>query len=147
MIKKLNITFLTFVFYISLTNYAQSNIQENLINKYKSINTLHFNFTQKIGEKIEFGNCFIKYPLLMKCDYPKKKKSIISNGKKIAIVKRRYKKIYTYPLKKTPLFYILNKKNILNIIENYQPAHIDSKLIQYELIDTKRLRLEPKLLF
>ena len=141
MIKKLNITFLTFVFYISLTNYAQSNIQENLINKYKSINTLHFNFTQKIGEKIEFGNCFIKYPLLMKCDYPKKKKSIISNGKKIAIVKRRYKKIYTYPLKKKPLFYILNKKNILNIIENYQPAHIDSKLIQYELVDEKENKI------
>ena len=135
MIKKVNLISFSFFFYLSIITCVQANFQEELINKYKKINTLHFNFTQKIGEKIEFGNCFIKYPLLMKCDYPKKKKSIISNGKKIAIVKRRYKKIYTYPLKKTPLFYILNKKNILNIIENYQPAHIDSKLIQYELID------------
>jgi len=71
----------------------------------------------------------------MKCEYPKKKKSIITNGKKFAIVKRRYKKIYHYPLKKTPLFYLLNKKNILNIIKNYEPSLIDSNIIEYELID------------
>ena len=46
-----------------------------------------------IGDKTEFGNCHIKYPLLMKCDYPKKKKSIISNGETVAIIKRKYKKI------------------------------------------------------
>ena len=53
--------------------------------------------TQKIGDKVEFGSCYIKYPLFMKCDYPKKKKSIIANGKKFVIIKRRYKKIYHYP--------------------------------------------------
>jgi len=100
------------------------------------INTLSFDFTQKIGDKVEFGSCYIKYPLLMKCEYPKKKKSIIANGKKFAIVKRRYKKIYYYPLKKTPLFYILNKENILNVIKNYEPFLIDSNFIEYELTDT-----------
>ena len=95
--------------------------------------TLHFDFTQKIGEKVEFGNCYIKYPLLMKCEYPKKKKSIITNGKKFAIVKRRYKKIYYYPLKKTPLFFLLNKENILNVIQNYEPTLINSNIIEYEL--------------
>ena len=72
----------------------------------------------------------------MKCEYPKKKKSIIVNGKKFAIVKKRYKKIYYYPLKKTPLFYILNKENILNVIKNYEPFFIDSNVIEYELTDT-----------
>ena len=71
----------------------------------------------------------------MKCEYPKKKKSIITNGKKFAIVKRRYKKIYYYPLKKTPLFYLLNKENILNIIQNYEPILINSNIIEYELTD------------
>ena len=71
----------------------------------------------------------------MKCEYPKKKKSIITNGKKLAIIKKRYKKIYYYPLKKTPLFYILNKENILNVIKNYQPFLINSNLIEYELKD------------
>jgi len=138
LIKKINTIFLTFFFSISFINASNANFQEELVNKYKIINTLQFDFTQKIGEKTEFGNCYIKYPLLMKCEYPKKKKSIITNGKKIAIIKRRYKKIYLYPLEKTPLFYILNKKNILNIIENYKPTLIDTKLIQYELIDKNK---------
>ena len=133
--KKLNIIFLTFFFYLSIIDSSQANFQEKLINKYATINTLHFDFTQRIGEKIETGNCYIKYPLLMKCEYPKKKKTIISNGKKLAIIKRRYKKIYYYPLKKTPLFFLLNKENILNLIKNYEPSNIDSNIVEYELIE------------
>ena len=113
------------------------NFQAELINKYKMIKTLSFDFSQKIGDKEELGNCYIKYPLLMKCEYPKKKKSIIANGKKLAIVKKRYKKIYYYPLKKTPLFYLLNKENILSIIENHKPTLINSNVIVYKLIDNK----------
>ena len=101
------------------------------------IKTLSFDFSQKIGDKEELGNCYIKYPLLMKCEYSKKKKSIIANGKKLAIVKKRYKKIYYYPLKKTPLFYLLNKENILSIIENHKPTLINSDVIVYKLIDNK----------
>ena len=133
--KKVNLSLLIIFFFLFFINYSQANFQEQLINKYKTINTLSFDFTQTVGDKVEFGNCYIKYPLLMKCEYPKKKKSIITNGKKLAIVKRRYKKIYYYPLKKTPLFYLLNKENILNIIQNYKPSLINSNIIEYELID------------
>tara|TARA_Y100000590_G_scaffold171695_2_gene196365 strand:+ start:4686 stop:5261 length:576 start_codon:yes stop_codon:yes gene_type:complete len=135
LIKKFNIFTLIFCFYIFFINPSQANFQEQLINKYKMVNTLSFDFLQKIGDKEEVGKCHIKYPLLMKCEYPKKKKSIIANGKKLAIVKRRYKKIYSYPLKKTPLFYILNKETILSIIENHKPTRINSNTIVYELID------------
>ena len=142
MIKKLNIIFLTFFFYLFFTNSTQANFQEKLFNKYKAINTLHFDFTQKIGEKVEFGNCYIKYPLFMKCEYPKKKKSIIANGKKFAIIKRRYKKIYYYPLKKTPLFFLLKKENILDLIENYEPTVIDTNTIEYELVGDNSNKLK-----
>ena len=135
LLKKLNIIFLSFFLFFTLVNFSKANIEEKLLNKYKSINTLHFDFIQKIGEKVDFGNCYIKYPLLMKCEYPKKKKSIIANGKKFAIVKRRYKKIYYYPLKKTPLFYLLKKENILEVIQNYKPKTITSNTIEYELLD------------
>ena len=141
MIKKFNFVLLTVLICLFLTSYSQANFQEKLINKYKTINTLHFDFTQKIGEKVEFGNCYIKYPLFMKCEYPKKKKSIIINGKKFAIIKRRYKKIYYYPLKKTPLFYLLKKENILNLIETYEPSHIDQSIIEYELIENNSNKL------
>ena len=142
MIKKLNIIFLTSFFYLFFVNSTQANFQEKLIKKYKTINTLHFDFTQKIGEKVEFGNCYIKYPLFMKCEYPKTKKSIITNGKKFAIIKRRYKKIYYYPLKKTPLFYLLKKENILNLIENYEPSYVDQSIIEYELIENNSNKLK-----
>ena len=135
MTSRFNFILLIIFFYLFSTNYSQANIQEKLLEKYKTINTLHFDFTQNIGDKVEFGDCYIKYPLLMKCYYPKKKKSIITNGKSFVIVKKRYKKIYSYPLKKTPLFYLLNKENILNVIRNDKPTLINSNLIQYELTD------------
>ena len=134
--NKIKLNLLAIFFYFFLLNISQANFQEQLINKYKEINTLSFDFTQKIGDKIESGNCYIKYPLLMKCEYPKKKKLIIANGKTLAIVKNRYKKIYQYPLKKTPLFYILNKENILDIIHNYEPSNMDNDVIEYELTDS-----------
>tara|TARA_X000000368_G_C22729914_1_gene579055 strand:+ start:90 stop:695 length:606 start_codon:yes stop_codon:yes gene_type:complete len=139
--KKFNLLALIIIFYLFVLNNAKANFQEDLINKYKMINTLSFDFTQQIGDKIEFGNCYVKYPLLMKCEYPKKKKSIIANGKKFAIVKKRYKKIYFYPLKKTPLFYLLKKENILNLIQNNEPLLINSNLIQYELLDASSNKL------
>ena len=135
--NKIKLNLLVIFFYFFFLNISQANFQEQLINKYKEINTLSFDFTQKIGDKIEIGNCYIKYPLLMKCEYPKKKKIIIANGKTLAIVKNRYKKIYQYPLKKTALFFILNKENILNIIQNYEPSNINNDVIEYELTNSK----------
>jgi len=135
LVKKINLILLTVLFCLFFSDYSKANFQEKIIKKYEIINTLYFDFTQKIGDKMESGNCYIKYPLLMKCDYPKKKKSIITNGKKLAIVKKRYKKIYYYPLKKTPLFYLLNKENILNVIKNYEPKITNSNIVEYELTD------------
>jgi len=133
--KKLIFLFQIIFIYITFVGISFADLQKKLINKITATKTLSFNFKQKIAEKVEYGNCYIKYPLLMKCEYPKKKKSIITNGKKFAIVKRRYKKIYYYPLKKTPLFYLLNKENILNVIQNYEPTLINSNIIEYELTD------------
>ena len=133
--KKINFILLIILSYLFFTSFSLANFQENLINKYKKINTLSFDFTQKVGDKTEFGNCYIKYPLLMKCEYPKKKKSIIANNKRFAVIKRRHKKIYQYSLKKTPLFFLLNKESILNIIKNYEPTLTNLDQIEYKLSD------------
>ena len=133
LIKKLNIFFITFFLYFLAIGQSQANFQKELINKLEIIDSISFKFTQKIGDKIEFGSCYIKYPLLMNCEYPKKKKNIIINGKKFAIVKKRYKKIYYYPLKKTPLFYLLKKEIIIDLIKKTEPSKIDSNVIEYSL--------------
>ena len=108
------------------------------MNKITATKTLSFNFKQKIAEKEEVGSCVIKYPLLMKCDYENfKQKSVISNGKSVAIIKKKYKKIYRYPIRTTLLFTILQKEKILNLIKNNEPTKINSSLIEFELIKKK----------
>ena len=115
-----------------------ADLQKNLINKLTAIKTLSFDFKQKISDKEEIGNCFIKYPLLMKCNYQNlKQKTIISNGKTVAVIKKKYKKIYYYPIKLTPLFFILKKEKIINLIRKNQPTEINAGLIEFEFIDQK----------
>ena len=138
MIKKLFFLFNIFFIYLFLVSIAFADLQKNLINKLTATQTLSFNFKQKIADKEEIGNCFIKYPLLMKCNYQNlKQKTIISNGKKVAVIKKKYKKIYSYPIKSTPLFFILQKDKIINLIKKTQPIKVNSNLIKFEFIDKK----------
>jgi len=139
--KKITIS-LSFFLYFFSSSLSYSNFQEDLTNKYKTINTLSFNFTQKIGDKIETGNCYIKYSLLMNCEYHKKKKIIIVDGKKFAIVQKRYKKIYFYPLKKTPLFFLLDKGKILDLVQNYEPINIGKDIMEYEVLGKKSSKVK-----
>ena len=136
--KKLIFFFQIIFIYIIFISISFADLQKNLINKITATKTLSFNFKQKIAEKVEFGNCYIKYPLLMKCVYQNsKQKSIISNGKTVAIIKKKYKKIYYYPIKTTPLFTILKKEKILHVIRNTKPTKIDSSVIEFELTKKK----------
>ena len=90
MIKKLFFLLKIFFLYLISINIVLADLQKNLINKLTATQTLTFDFKQKIADKEEVGNCFIKYPLLMKCNYKKlKEKTIISNGKTVAIIKKK----------------------------------------------------------
>ena len=82
----------------------------------------------------------------MKCNYKNlKEKTIISNGKTLAIVKKKYKKIYLYPIKSTPLFFILKKEKIINLVRNTKLIKINSDLIEFIFIDKKTNKV--KILF
>ena len=141
--KKLIFLFQIIFIYIIFISISFADLQKKLINKITATKTLSFNFKQKIAEKVEFGNCYIKYPLLMKCIYQNlKQKSVISNGRTVAIIKKKYKKIYYYPIKTTPLFTILQKEKILNIIRHNKPNKINSSLIEFELIRKKASKLK-----
>jgi len=126
--------FVILFFYLFLLNNSNSALQENLIKNLEQTNTLSFDFIQKIEEKEEIGNCYIKYPLLMKCNYKDLKgKIVISNGKTVAIIKKKYKKIYYYPIKITPLIIILEKNKILNLLKNNKPVSINADTVEYQL--------------
>ena len=141
--KKLIFLFQIIFIYILFLSISFADLQKNLINKITATKTLSFNFKQSIAEKVEFGNCYIKYPLLMKCIYQNlKQKSVISNGKTVAIIKKKYKKIYYYPIRTTPLFIILKKEKILHLIRNNRPTKIDSSIIEFELNEKKSNKLK-----
>ena len=141
--KKLIFLFQIIFIYILFLSISFADLQKDLINKITATKTLSFNFKQNIAEKVEFGNCYIKYPLLMKCIYQNlKQKSVISNGKTVAIIKKKYKKIYYYPIRTTPLFIILKKEKILHLIRNNKPTKIDSSIIEFELNEKKSNKLK-----
>ena len=126
-----------FIYFLSI-NISFADLQKDIVNKLSETETLVFDFKQKISDKEETGNCFIKYPLLMKCNYKNsKEKTIISNGKTVAIIKKKYKKIYFYPLKATPLFFILGKEKIIDLIKKNSPTKINSNIIEFTFYDKK----------
>ena len=90
LIKKIKFLFQILAICFFLINASYADLQKNLINKLTATKTLSFNFIQKIQGNEETGYCFIKYPLLMKCNYENfKQKSVVSNGKTVAIIKKK----------------------------------------------------------
>ena len=117
------IFFTIIIFNISFL--VEASIKNQIINNFKNIENISFDFKQTIGEKTENGNCIIEYPKKIYCKYDNfKKKIIVSNGKSLVIKNRATNQYFRYPLKKTPLDILLNKNYIIEKMEN-----ADGKLI------------------
>jgi outer membrane lipoprotein-sorting protein len=119
---------------INLCSPAFSSTKEKIISKMMIVNNLSFNFIQKIGEKRENGNCIIKYPKKIFCEYDNaNKKIIVSNGKSLVVKNRNSGNYYIYPLKKTPLELLLNKDYIISKIKILEPRGIDNKYLNFKI--------------
>ena len=91
-------------------NSAHPSTKEKIISKIEQTKNLSFNFIQTIDEKTEEGTCIIKYSKKIYCEYDNlKKKIMVSNGKSLVITNKDNEAYYIYPLKKTPLEFLLNK--------------------------------------
>ena len=90
----------------------------------------HFQFEQNINGKIENGNCTIEYPKKIFCKYSdSRNKIIVSNGKSLVV--KTISSYYRYPIQKTSLNLILDKKFLINKIYNLEERIIDNSLINY----------------
>lgn len=131
------------IFLILFTLSSQKSFslpKEKIINNFSKINNISFEFQQKIADKIEVGKCYIKYPKLIYCLYDNKdKKEMVSNGRSLVIKNNRYNKTYIYPLKATPLKYILDKEFILNKIKNLEPKINIDKTIEFSITNKSNL--------
>ena len=104
-----------FNFFISLN----ADEKQSIINRLLEINNFSFNFEQITHTKIETGICFVVFDDKLKCDYlDEKQKKLIINGKRLAIVHKKYNKVYFYPISKSPFIKILNKNSLIKLVED-----------------------------
>ena len=105
-----------FIFFFNLN--AQSSSNQKIINHLENINSLQFKFTQRIdNNNIEKGECIILYPKKIFCEYHDiYNKILVSNGKSLVINSDKIKNYYRYPLDKTPLNFILDKRFLISKI-------------------------------
>lgn len=128
------IKYLIFFFILFISNSAQSSIKEKIITNLNNIKNLSFDFKQNINDKIENGNCIIKYPKKIYCEYNNsQKKIIVSNGNSLLIKNKNSKTFYLYSLKQTPLGVILDKDYLIKKIKNLKEKNIDNKYINFKI--------------
>jgi len=129
--------YLLLIFFISILTEANANNKNHIIEKLKNTLNLNFDFEQNINGKIEFGNCTIQYPKKMFCEYDKKNKVIVSNGKSLVI--KSISSYYRYSLDKTPLNFILDKNYLINKINDLDGENINNSLIKFTLKEGDQL--------
>jgi outer membrane lipoprotein-sorting protein len=117
---------------IILTSSANSDNKENIINNLKKIKNINFEFEQNINQKIEKGNCIVKYPKKIFCEYAgSNNKILVSNGNSLVIQTRV--SYYRYPIEKTPLNFILDKNFLIERIGNLEERFIDESFTNYTI--------------
>ena len=121
---------------LNFYNPALPSIKEDIISKMKSTNNLSFNFTQTINDKSENGMCVLEYPKKIWCKYSgANEKTLISNGKSLVIKTNNNNNYYIYPLTKTPLQYLLDKKYLISKIQELEPKNIDNKYLNFKIFE------------
>tara|TARA_B110001450_G_scaffold32183_1_gene27979 strand:- start:73 stop:627 length:555 start_codon:yes stop_codon:yes gene_type:complete len=123
-------------FILNFINPVYSSSKEKIISQMKLTNNLSFNFIQTIDNKNENGKCVIKYSKKIWCEYNNSnKKIIVSNGKSLLIKNKYSDNYYIYPLRKTPLFYLLDKEYLVSKINTLESREIDNKYINFTILE------------
>ena len=121
-------------FILNFYSPTYSFTKEKIISQMQRTNNLSFNFIQTINNKNENGKCIIKYPKKIRCEYNNSnKKIIVSNGKSLVIKNRYAQTYYFYPLRKTPLEFLLDKKYLLSKMKILEPREIDNKYLNFNI--------------
>tara|TARA_B100002051_G_C16428146_1_gene482798 strand:- start:47 stop:601 length:555 start_codon:yes stop_codon:yes gene_type:complete len=117
------------IFFFLFQNSVSASIKSKIINNLKLTENFKFNFIQKIGTKIEKGECIIAYPKKIFCKYNDRyNKILVSDGKSLIINNNRSNHNYRYRLKNTPLNLILDKNFIIKKIKN---SEVESNILNY----------------
>jgi len=124
--------FFILIYLISLA-YSYADNKDKIIENLQNTESLNFKFEQNINGKIENGNCTIQYPKKIYCKYIKNNKILVSNGKSLVI--KTISSFYRYPLKKTPLNLILDKKFLINRIYDLKEERLNTSYINFKILE------------
>ena len=106
---------------------------DNIINHFKEINNISFSFKQNINNKEEKGDCVIEYPKKIYCIYDNfNQKLLVSDGVSLVIKNQRMNQYYIYPIEKTALNLILDKKFLISKIQEKSMELIDDKFYRFK---------------
>ena len=119
--------------YLISFSYSYADNKNKIIKNLQNTENLIFKFEQNINGKIENGNCTIQYPKKIYCKYIKNNKILVSNGKSLVI--KTQTSFYRYPLNKTPLNLILDKKFLIKNVDNLKEKTLDKTHISFEIED------------
>ena len=119
--------------FIILFSHAHAKNKDKIIQNLQNTENLNFKFEQNINGKIENGSCTIQYPKKIYCKYIKNNKVLVSNGKSLVIKTKT--SFYRYPLNKTPLNLILDKKFLIKKIHNLKENILDKTYIDYAIVE------------
>ena len=104
-------------------------------NKLEETDNISFKFIQKIGNKTEQGECIISYPKKILCKYDDiYKKILVSNGKSLVINSKKITNYLRYQLKDTPLNLILDKKFLLDKLQQVEKIKENDETFYFEII-------------
>ena len=117
--------------YLISFSYSYADNKNKIIENLQNTENINFKFEQNINGKIENGNCTIQYPKKIYCKYIKNNKILVSNGKSLVIKTKT--SFYRYPLNKTSLGLILDKKFLIKKIDNLKEKILDKTHISFEI--------------
>ena len=125
---------LIFLFLLFSIAEASANIKEKIIQNLETTNNLTFNFEQNVNGKTENGHCALSYPHKIFCKYNLKNgKILVSNGDSIVI--KTYSSYYFYPLKRTPLYLILDKNFLIDKIKSLDERILDNEFVNFRFLE------------
>ena len=120
------------VLYFFFTNFVYGNVKLKIIENLKKAENLSFKFKQTVSGKDEQGECIIKYPKKIYCQYNlRHNKILVSNGKSLVIKSDKNRQYYRYSLKNTPLNFLLDKNFLIQEIKKLNKKIINNKYINF----------------
>ena len=126
------------IFFYPLNIFASS--KELIKNKLNQTNNISFKFIQKIGKKTEEGECVILYPKKIFCKYDDiYNKILVSNGRSLVINSKKISNYLRYNLKDTPLNLILDKKFLIEKLDQVEVIQENDETFYFEIIHNDNL--------